>query len=133
MHTYSYKECQYNIINNKYSMLYLWYAINAPYGYGIVITLYLYTTTNQHHLTPNSIFPILPFPILPCHVPTYPRSHLPIPYTTILTYIYYFKPIPITHYIVFIISPSLTYSPQLPILQLISISVYEPIIMLHNI
>ena len=77
MHTYSYKEGQYNIINNKHSMLYLWYAINAPHGCGIVLTLYLYTTTNQHHLTSNSIFPILPF-----HIPTLPRSHLPIPYTT---------------------------------------------------
>ena len=59
--------------------------------YGIVLTLYLYTTSNQYHPTSYSILPILP-----SHVPTYlfPTQHL-----TILTYNYYSTPKPIPHYI----------------------------------
>ena len=72
--------------------------------YGIVLTLYLYTTTHQYHPTSYSILSILP-----SHVPTYP---FPTQHLTILTYTHYSTPIPITHYIIFIFSPNLIYSPR---------------------
>ena len=89
--------------------------------YGIVLTLYLYTTTNHYH----------PHVILHFAHPTFPRSHLPIPYTTShniniypLFHTHTHNPL---HNIYFLPEPHIFphdpiyIQPRLPIFQLISI------------